>query len=124
MYGFLANGFPNWYLNAEKMSTIRLWTVKQLKEHQFDIDLFLLDVRKINDWMEGYIEGAHHIYIGDVSGKLSEIPHDTPVVVYCDSGYKSTVVSSFLKKNGYTDVFSVLGSMTAWKKAGYPVVKD
>lgn len=124
LYGFLANGFPNWYLNAEKMSTLRLWTVKQLKEHQFDIDLFLLDVRKINDWMEGYIEGAHHIYIGDVSGKLSEIPHDTPVVVYCDSGYKSTVVSSFLKKNGYTDVFSVLGSMTAWKKAGYPVVKD
>jgi len=124
LYGFLANGFPNWYLNAEKMGTLRLWTVKQLKKHQFDIDFFLLDVRKINDWIEGYIEGAHHIYIGEVPGKLSEIPRDTPVVVYCDSGYKSTVVSSFLKKNGYTDVVSVLGSMTAWKKAGYPVVKD
>ena len=124
LYGFLANGFPSWYLNAENMDTLNLWTVEQLKEHQFDDDFFLLDVRKINDWNDGFIEGAHHIYIGEVPGKLSEIPRDIPVVVYCDSGYKSTVACSFLKKNDYNDVVSVLGSMTAWKKAGYPTVND
>ena len=124
LYGFLANGFPSWYLNAENMDTLNLWTVEQLKEHQFDDDFFLLDVRKINDWNDGFIEGANHIYIGEVPGKLSEIPRDIPVVVYCDSGYKSTVACSFLKKNDYNDVVSVLGSMTAWKKAGYPTVND
>jgi hydroxyacylglutathione hydrolase len=124
LYGYLADGFPNWYLHAEKVDTLTLWTVQQLKKHQFDGDFFLLDVRKINDLNEGYIEGAHHIYVGEIPEKLSEIPCDIPVVVYCDSGYKSTVACSFLKKNGYTKVTSVLGSMNAWNNVGYPVVKD
>jgi len=77
----------------------------------------------MDDWLEDYIEGAYHIYLGEVPLKMKEIPHNVPVVVYCDSGYKSTIACSFLKNNGYTDVTSVVGSMTAWKKAGYPVVK-
>ena len=97
------------------MDSLRLWTVKQLKEHQFDGDFFLLDVRKINDWKKGHIEGAHHLYIGEVPERLSEIPQGIPVVVYCDSGNKSTVVCSFSKK-WLNDVISVLGSITAWKK--------
>lgn len=122
LYGYLADGFPKWYLHAETMETLKLWTVQDLKMHQFDGDFFLLDVRKIKDWNEGFIEGAHHIYVGDVPGKLDEIPRDVPVVVYCDSGFKSTLTCSYLKNNGYTDLVSVLGSMNAWRKAGYPVV--
>ena len=80
--------------------------------------------RKINDWQNGYIEGAHHIYTGEVPEKLAEIPRDIKVVVYCDSGYKSTLVCSYLRKNGYANVTSVLGSMNAWNKADYPVVND
>lgn len=124
LYGYLALGFPNWYLHAEKVDTLSLWTVQQLKKHHIDCDFFLLDVRKVNDWNNGYIEGAHHIYVGEVPEKLGEIPSDIPVVVYCDSGYKSTIACSFLKKNGYTDTVSILGGMNAWNKAGYPVVKD
>ena len=124
LHGYLKDGFPNWYLNAEELETLKLQTVQQLKEHQFDGDFFLLDVRKIKDWNQGYIEGANHIYVGDIPGKINEIPKDTPLVVYCDSGYKSTLTCSFLKKNGYKDLTSVLGSMNAWKKAGYPVVND
>ncbi|BDZ69575.1 MBL fold metallo-hydrolase [Methanobacterium petrolearium] len=124
IYGYLADGFPNWYLHAESVDKLNLWTVQDLKKHQFDGDFFLLDVRQIDDWENGYIEGAYHIYLGEVPLKMNEIPGDTPVVVYCDSGYKSTVACSFLKNNGYSSLTSVVGSMTAWKKAGYPVVND
>nr|WP_243687594.1 rhodanese-like domain-containing protein [Methanobacterium formicicum] len=78
----------------------------------------------IDDRQEGYIEGSHHIYTGEVPVRISEIPRDHPVVVYCDSGFKSTLICSYLKGEGFTDLTSVLGSMTAWKQAGYPVVKD
>ena len=123
IYGYLAGGFPNWYLHAQEIETLKLWSVQQLKEN-LDGDFFLLDVRKIGDRREGYIEGAHHIYTGEVPERLSEIPHDQPVVVYCDSGFKSTLICSYLKREGFHDLVSVLGSMTAWKQAHYPVVKD
>ncbi|MDD4810420.1 MAG: MBL fold metallo-hydrolase [Methanobacterium formicicum] len=123
IYGYLAGGFPNWYLHAEKIETLKLWSVQQLKENLKN-DFFLLDGRMIDDRQEGYIEGSHHIYTGEVPVRISEIPRDQSVVVYCDSGFKSTLICSYLKGEGFTDLTSVLGSMTAWKQAGYPVVKD
>jgi hydroxyacylglutathione hydrolase len=62
--------------------------------------------------------------VGEVPEKIDEISRNMPIVIYCDSGYKSSIAASILKKEGYRDVTSVLGSMNAWMKAGYPVVKD
>lgn len=122
IYGYLGGGFPTWYMQAQPISQLELWTVQQLKENQHDPNIFLLDVRKITDWEKGYIEGAHQIYLGHLKDRLDEIPEDKKVVVYCDAGNKSTVASSILQKNGYEDVVTVLGSMNAWRKAGYPEV--
>jgi hydroxyacylglutathione hydrolase len=123
VYGYLAGGFPTWYLNAQPVARMELWSVQELKENQENKSIFILDVRKINDWERGYIKGARHIYTGQVEENLEEIPADKKVVVYCDSGNKSSVAASILKKHGYEDVASVLGSMNAWLKAGYPVEK-
>lgn len=123
IYGYLAGGFPSWYLHAEYIDTLNLWSVHQLNE-ELGGKFFLLDVRKLEDRKEGYIEGSHHIYVGELPGRIGEIPLDVPVVVYCDSGYKSTTACSYLQKYGYNDLTSVLGSMTAWKNANYPVVNE
>ncbi|MEN6592702.1 MAG: MBL fold metallo-hydrolase [Methanobacterium sp.] len=122
IYGYLGRGFPSWYLHAEPIKKLELWSVHKLKETQFDPSIFILDVRKESDWEKGYVEGAHHIYLGHVKDRLEEIPRYKKVVVYCDAGNKSTIAASILKKNGYEDVATVLGSMKAWKVAGYPVV--
>jgi hydroxyacylglutathione hydrolase len=43
------------------------------------------------------------------------------VIVYCDSSRRSGIAASILKKNGYNKVYNVLGSMSAWRNAGYEV---
>jgi hydroxyacylglutathione hydrolase len=124
LYGYLSGGFPRWYLHAEQIFTINLWTVQNLRERQFDDSFYLLDVRKIYERKKSYIEGSHHIYVGEILEKLDKIPRNMPIVIYCDAGNKSSIAASILKKEGYHDVTSVLGSMNAWMKAGYPVVRD
>jgi hydroxyacylglutathione hydrolase len=52
---------------------------------------------------------------------LDEIPGNERIVVYCDAGFKGSLAASILAINQYHDVTNVLGGMTAWKKAGYPV---
>jgi hydroxyacylglutathione hydrolase len=121
---YLAGGFPTWYLQAEPVEKLELWSVRELREKQEDNSLFILDVRKITDWEKGYIKGAHHIYVGHLLGRIDGIPRDKKVVVYCDSGNKSSIAASILQMNNYKDVASVLGSMNAWKKAGYPINQD
>lgn len=123
IYGYLGQGFSSWYLHAEPINNLGLWSVHGLKEKQFEPSIFILDVRKETDWEKGYVEGAHHIYLGHVKERLEEIPKDKKIVIYCDSGNKSTIASSILKKNGYKYAATVMGSMKAWRTAGYPVVK-
>jgi len=85
---------------------------------------FLLDVRDIrNRRAIGYIRNSHHVYVGELPRHLAEIPADGPVFVFCDAGYKAGIAASILAQHGYRDITNVLGGMTAWKQAGFPVVR-
>ncbi|AEG19003.1 MBL fold metallo-hydrolase [Methanobacterium paludis] len=128
IYGHLSGGFPVWFKGAGAVETLRTWSVhdlkKKLEEEPKDESLFLLDVRKEKDWIEGHIEGSHNVYVGLLKDHLEEVPRNKHVVVYCDAGYKASIAASLLKMNGYENATNVLGSMKAWKKAGYPVTKN
>jgi hydroxyacylglutathione hydrolase len=120
--GYLAGGFPAWFKSAQETGTIPTCTVQQLNEVLMTESPYLLDVRDIKNWRSvGHIKGAHHRYIGELPGHMDEIPRDKPVFVYCDAGYKGGLASSLLRRKQYRNITNVLGGMTAWKRAGYPV---
>jgi hydroxyacylglutathione hydrolase len=122
--GYLAGGFPAWFKSASPVAKIAAWSVQELEQEMGTADIFLLDVRAAEDVIEfGVIPGAHHIYIGELPGRIAEVPRDRLVLVYCDGGYKGSLGASILARNGYTNVGNLLGGMTAWLRAGYRVRK-
>jgi hydroxyacylglutathione hydrolase len=119
--GYL-NGFRKWYMSGQKFERTDVWSVHQLNDHLGDKDLFLLDVRTEHSLQEsGKIRGANHVFIGQLPDRLDKVPKDKTVCVYCDSGFKAKIGASILKKNGYKNVVSVFGSMSAWQNAGCPI---
>lgn len=72
----------------------------------------LLDVRTPAEYAGGHIEGAVNVPVDQVAARLSEIPRDRPVVVYCLSGGRSAHAASTLREAGYT--VHDLGSIDAW----------
>jgi len=120
--GVLAGGFPAWAKAGKEVATLTTCSVHQLMERLKTESPFLLDVRDIkNRRAFGHIHGAHHIYVGELPGRIREIPDNRPVVIYCDAGFKGSLAASILARNGYREVTNVLGGMTAWKAAGFPV---
>ena len=87
-------------------------------------ELLLLDVRRGGEWKSGHLAGAMHIYVGNLEQRIIEVPKDKPVAVYCESGNRSGLAASILLRAGYPKVYSVPGSIAAWKAAGFPIVKD
>jgi hydroxyacylglutathione hydrolase len=83
----------------------------------------VVDVRSLDEYNGGYIEGCRHVYAGLVEQHADEIPQDRPVALICKSGTRSGFASSMLLRLGYKNIFNVLGGMTSWVNAGYPVVK-
>jgi hydroxyacylglutathione hydrolase len=83
----------------------------------------VLDVRSIGEYESGHIEGSVNIYTGLLPQNLDKIPKDKPVAVICKSGTRSGFGCSILKRYGFKNVHNVMGGMTSWSNAGYPMVK-
>jgi len=83
----------------------------------------LLDVREQDEWDAGHAPQAVHIQMGELTGRLDELPADDQLFVVCRSGGRSARVAMFLNGNGW-DAANVDGGMLAWQQEGRPVVSD
>lgn len=100
------------------MERLGLLTVQELKVRLDCRDnLIVLDVRNDQEWGEGHIEGALHIYVGHLEERLNEIPVDRPIAVICSVGNRASLGASILRRVSRREVYTVLGSMMAWQKA-------
>lgn len=85
-----------------------------------DAGAFVLDVREPAEWAEVHIPGATLIPLGQLPGRLAEVPRDRQVVVYCRTGNRSAQGRSILVGAGFPSVTSVMGGIRAWQAAGLP----
>jgi molybdopterin/thiamine biosynthesis adenylyltransferase/rhodanese-related sulfurtransferase len=83
-----------------------------------------LDVREADEWQEGHLPGAVHVPRGFLESRIENVVADrsAPVVLYCASGGRSAFAAKSLADLGYTNVHSLAGGFTDWKRNGYEVV--
>lgn len=81
----------------------------------------LLDVREADEWEAGHAPDATHIPMSELGQRLPELPHDRPILAVCHVGARSAWVTDALSGRGY-DIRNVSGGMSAWARAGLPVV--
>ncbi len=76
--------------------------------------LQLIDVREHEEVVQGMIDGARHIPMGEIPGRLDEIDPDAPTVLICRSGYRSERVREYLSQHGYDNCLNMEGGMIDW----------
>lgn len=113
--------------NDFKFNKLNLISVEEIKK-EIDGGLIgqtsiLLDVRNNSEYLEGYIPGAENIFAGYLEDNLSKIPKDKKIIVYCESGDRSSIASSILLRHGFENVYNFAQSMIGWRKAGLPLDK-
>lgn len=84
-------------------------------------DVYVLDVRNSAEWSEGHIAQAHHVMLGTLAARLSEVPKDKTILVHCRSGARSAIAASILQAGGVMDVQNMLGGYDEWLRTGQPV---
>lgn len=80
----------------------------------------LIDVREADEHAQGMIPGTVHIPRGFLELRVEKTVFDrgAPVVLYCAGGTRSLLAARSLVELGYTNVRSLAGGFTAWKRAG------
>lgn len=76
----------------------------------------MIDVREAHELVHGTIDGAIHIPMNDVPGKLNELESNKKdtIVLICRSGKRSAQVGQFLEHMGFNDIINLDGGMNAW----------
>ncbi|MDU4889221.1 MAG: rhodanese-like domain-containing protein [Clostridium sp.] len=82
----------------------------------------VLDVRSVEEYKEGHIEGAVLLPSDEIKEKVENLIQDKnkTILVYCRSGRRSAAAAKDLIDFGYTNVYD-FGGIIDWK---YEVVKE
>ena len=70
------------------------------------------------------VEHVINIPLSQLTGLMSEIPKDKPLVIACQSGGRSHQASVILMESGYSNLVDMDGGMQAWREKGFDVIKD
>lgn len=64
----------------------------------------IVDVRTKGEYAQGHVKGSVNIPLGNLSGQLTRLRKDKPVITCCASGGRSGQAKSLLKANGFSEV--------------------
>lgn len=74
----------------------------------------VLDVRRPGEWESGHIEGSINIPLANLEARIAEVPKDRPLIVHCQTGYRSAIAASLLARHDVTQVRDLVGGFVAW----------
>lgn len=84
--------------------------------------LVLVDVREPGEWRAGHAPTAEHVPLASLGSALERLnASGRPVAFVCQSGMRSGRATRQARAAGL-DARNVKGGMSAWQRAGLPVV--
>ena len=123
IYGYVSdvNVWTDLGNTLEKSNVISL---DEFKEIQKTNHAQIIDLRGAAEYNAGHINGTENVFIGTLEKNLDKIRKDQPVVIHCQSGDRSAIGYSLLRKHGFKNVKNYSGSINEWVNAGNPVVSE
>lgn len=85
----------------------------------------LIDVRERSEWQTERISGTLQVALRSLPEEIDRLQaaKDQPIVVICQAGVHGTMAMTVLRMLGYTNVRNLRGGVSAWKAAGFGVVR-
>jgi rhodanese-related sulfurtransferase len=79
--------------------------------------LYVLDVREPHETAGGILPGAKEIPVDSIPQRFSEVPRDTPVLIYCAAGARSAAACEYLAQQGYGPLYNLEAGYGSWAGA-------
>jgi hydroxyacylglutathione hydrolase len=84
----------------------------------------ILDVRDASEYHEMRIAGSLNVPLSRLSAQTDQLPRDADIIVCCESGYRSSIGASLLKRQGFAHVKDLANGIEGWRAAGLPLERS
>lgn len=95
------------------ITKINVETLQNILENE---EITLLDVREMEEYDGGHIEGAVNAPLSSLNETELLYSKDEPLYIICRSGNRSAQAAKILQERGYTEIYDVSGGMIAWEQ--------
>ncbi len=88
-------------------------------------DALVIDVREQSEYVDGHVPESRNIPLSQLESRIGEIEKfkESPLILVCRSGARSSSACSRLVKLGFTKVNNLDGGVGDWAHAGLPLKK-
>ncbi len=101
----------------EKMEVIHWQDIDTANKSEVTI----LDVRTSDEYLLERIEGAVNIPLDELRDRLSEIPTEKSIYIYCAIGLRGYLAARILMQKGYKNVYNLSGGYKTYQAATEPI---
>jgi rhodanese-related sulfurtransferase len=85
-----------------------------------DNDVFLLDVREVQEYNRAHIDGVTLMPLGQLAERHEELNKEQPILCICAGGIRSEKAARFLLSQEFKDVTNMSEGMKGWLQRGFP----
>jgi rhodanese-related sulfurtransferase len=123
--GYLEEGMTAWFREGLPVEQVPQITVQDLHRELAagDDHIQLIDVRMPGEYEQSHIPEARLKPLPKLTTLLDGLDRTRPIAVHCKSGYRSSIATSLLRREGFTQVMNVIGGIDAWQACDLPAVK-
>ena len=97
-----------------ELNTAAVIDIETFKTYLGKDNVQIIDVRGLTEFNTAHVEGADHIFVGTINDNLDKVSKDKQVIIHCQSGDRSAIAYSILKRNGFNNVKNYSGGMKEW----------
>jgi rhodanese-related sulfurtransferase len=87
------------------------------KEWQF------IDVRSESEFADGHAVKTINFPLDKIEKDFAKLDKSKPVYIICQTGRRSQKAAEILEKQGFNELYNVIGGTTAWISANLPTEK-
>jgi rhodanese-related sulfurtransferase len=113
--GVLAGGIEAWARAGLPLAAYGTTDVDELcRAYRSGAPPAVLDVRQRTEWDAGRIPGSRHVFVGDLPGRLGELPADREQWAICATGHRASIAASLLDAAGIPVRLVARGGVEDW----------
>ena len=86
-------------------------------------DIIIIDVRDQEEYDQGHIPDAIHMYFAGVTKNIDDYPKNKELIIYDETGNRSEIVVKQFIREGFTNATNLVGGISKWQVEGYEIVK-
>ena len=97
-------------------------SVDEASELHGNDDYAFVDVRRMDEYLEGHVEGALFITVDDILARIEELPEDKKLLFICAAGVRSGLACEMAAAMGLDSdrLYNVEEGTPTWVERGYP----